>query len=258
MVTWGLGIIHMRRLLISILLLPVLAHAKPKPDIDDVKNMYDRRWSTTYLGISGTANNKLIIPTRTNLSIKHHSSWVYGYNDFYMNVVNPTQSNHLIYGSYRPSLSLVRSSGLFTNEYPMLDLALAMQMSWTELNERVFDMGFDFHLAPPNTWHYLIIGAYARKNFDHPGGTYSIQLRSKLTVARGLLFKLNVDGTPKDQGTSLKANLMVQTELLLDIGKVWNRANQVYFGPTFKYWANKLGRSGVNEASYGVELLISL
>lgn len=249
----------MMRLLVGILLFPLVAHAgSTGPTIDDVKNMYDKRWSTTYVGISGTANNKLLMPTRTNITIKHHSSWVYGYNDFDMNVINPTQTGYLIHGSYRPSLSLVRSSGLFTNKYPMLDLALAAQMSWTDLNERVFDMGFDLHLAPPTTWHYLIVGGYARRNFNHSGGTYSIQLRAKLTVTRSLLFKLIVDGTPKDQGKDLKANLMVQSELLLDIGRVWSRPNQVYFGPTFKYWSNKHGRAGVNEASYGVEFLVSL
>jgi len=247
----------------------MMTYAEPtgySPTIDDVKSMYDnRRWSTTSLGISGSGNNKLVAPTRNTLSMKHNSSWVYGYNDFDINIINPLQANYIFYGNYRPSLSLIRSSGTYANKYPMLDLALASQFSWTELNERVFDLGFDLHLAPPNTWHYLVIGAYARKNFNYTGGTYSIQLRGKVTIARSVIFKLTVDGTPKDQNPkpsqnqiALKANLMVRADLLLDVGRAWGRGDQVYLGPTFRYWANKLGRKGINESSYGIELLISL
>jgi hypothetical protein len=254
------GTEYMRFLLIFGLLFPIISFAETavyEPTIDNVKNMYKKHWSTTYLSIGGSAGNKLTRPTRTNLSFKHNSIWKYGYNEFDITVINPNQQTYVIEGSYRPSLSLVRSSGVFTNQYPMLDFALTAQFAWTELGERVFDLGFDFHLAPPNSWHYFIVGAYARKNLNHTGGTYSLQVRSKITIARSVVFKLLVDGTPKDQGKDLKGNILISTEILMDIGKVWSRGNQVYLGPNFQYWFNKLGASGKNEYAYGVNLLFS-
>jgi len=117
----------------------------------------------------------------------------------------------------------------------------------TDTGTPVGNNGLGFSLNLPK-FNFADLNVYVRNDTNQSGVTYQITPVWQVPFSVGkadFVFEgfSDIAGPEGD----LSFNIDFQPRLLLDLGKVWDKPGNLYFGTELMIWHNKFGFKGVNE-----------
>lgn len=186
------------------------------------------------------------------LTLEWVNGWAYGDNFAFVDI-RPLRGNSSFYGEWSPRLSFSKISGKAFSAGPVEDVLLSGTLEKGE-GFANYLIGAAVDLDVPG-FNFVQTNGYLRENPDLPGTTWQVTVVWNATFETGpahWMFNGYFDwaGSEGEAGTSAyeKQNFLIQPQLLLDVGRLVKRQEQVYFGIELWYWHNKFGISGVEES----------
>jgi len=211
-------------------------------------------WSSTNVQVLYGDGFKVTPPeTRTIITIEHASGWTYGDNFFFFDITEPFANDTMVYGEWHPRFSFNKIFGREMGSGFFKDVLLA-----TELNvdagwrAYLYGVGFDFNIPH---FQFFALNFFIRDDMTIPDdSTYQISpswnLPFKLGETswefRGFLDYSGPEGK-NALGEDMKAQLLTQPQLLVNLGSVFKNPGSLWFGVEYQYWMNKYGIDGVDE-----------
>jgi len=207
-------------------------------------------WSTT--SISLLKGNGYLIgeKKRTIATFDHSSGGKAGSNHFFFDVINPDSDFITIYGEWHPALSLSNLLNQTNFVWNINDISLVGEYDYgsnpmMSFRRYYYGIGIsvDFESAD-----------YFNMNFMYGGDPVVQGDAVQISVSWAFPFKLFlVDGVFSGyldyigSESYLASNIQSQPQMLIDISRIMNVKNKIYFGIEYQYWRNKFGMKGVNE-----------
>lgn len=186
------------------------------------------------------------------LTLEWINGWAYGDNFAFVDI-RPLRGNSSFYGEWLPRLSFSKISGRAFSAGPVEDVLLSGALEKGE-GFANYLIGGAVDLDVPG-FNFVQTNGYLRENPDLPGATWQVTVVWNATFETGpahWIFHGFFDwaGSEGESGTSAyeKQNFLVQPQLLLDVGRLVKRQDQLYVGIEWWYWHNKFGIPGVEES----------
>lgn len=187
--------------------------------------------------------------SRSTVTLEHADAWKYGDNFFFFDVTNPEINRNgpktSIYGELSPRLSLGKITGMDLSAPFVKDVLLAGTLELGDgFHNYLYGLGFSLNLPGFN---FADLNVYVR-NSASKGATYQVTPVWQYPFSVGkasLIFEGFVDVAGEEGDTAF--NIDAQPRLLLDLGKCWGSAGNLFVGTEFMYWHNKFGIEGVDE-----------
>jgi nucleoside-specific outer membrane channel protein Tsx len=188
--------------------------------------------------------------SRSTLTFEHADAWKYGDNFFFFDVTNPEINRNgqktSIYGEFSPRLSIGKITGLDLSAPYVKDVLVAGTLEMGNgFHNYLYGLGLSLKLPKFN---FADVNVYVRNDTNQNGVTYQVTPCWQLPFSIGpasLLFEGFSDIAGSEGGSAF--NIDAQPRLLLDLGKFWGSAGNLYVGTEFMYWHNKFGIKGVDE-----------
>jgi nucleoside-specific outer membrane channel protein Tsx len=193
---------------------------------------------------------------RSTITVEHADAWKYGDNFFFFDITNGeftrrgTDKKTSIYGELSPRLSLGKISGQDLSYLFVKDLLLAGTLevdggAGGGFHNYLYGLGFSLNLPKFN---FADLNVYVRNDTNQSGVTYQITpvWQVPFTVGKADFVFEGFSDIAGPEG-DLSFNIDFQPRLLLDLGKVWDKPGNLYFGTELMIWHNKFGFKGVNE-----------
>ncbi len=214
---------------------------------------YDKNainWSVTNISFLKGRGYLLGEKKRTIATFDHSSGGKIGSHYFFFDVINPDSDFISIYGEWHPAFSL---SNLFNQTDAI----------W-KIDDILLVGEYDYGSSPMSSFRRYYYGIGVRMDFESAdyfninflyGGDPSVPGDTEqISVSWGFPFKLfRVHGIFSGyvdyigSESYFVANIQTQPQLLVDIGRVMDFKNKVYFGIEYQYWHNKFGLKGITE-----------
>lgn len=186
------------------------------------------------------------------LTLEWINGWAYGDNFAFVDI-RPLRGNSSFYGEWLPRLSFSKISGKAFSAGPVEDVLLSGALEKGE-GFANYLIGGAVDLDVPG-FNFIQTNGYLRENPDLPGTTWQVTVVWNATFETGpahWTFHGFFDwaGSEGESGTSAyeKQNFLIQPQLLLDVGRLVKRQDQLYVGIEWWYWHNKFGIPGVEES----------
>jgi nucleoside-specific outer membrane channel protein Tsx len=188
---------------------------------------------------------------RSTITVEHADAWKYGDNFFFFDITNPeinrTGSRTSIYGEISPRLSFGKITGTDLSAPFLKDVLAAgtLELSGQGFHNYLYGIGFSLNLPKFN---FADLNVYVRNDTAQHGVTYQITPCWQVPFSVGpasFVFEGFTDIAGSEG--NLAFNIDAQPRLLLDVGKFWGSAGNLFLGTEFMYWHNKFGIKGVDE-----------
>ena len=189
------------------------------------------------------------------------NAWRYGDNFAFVDVTGPGSGNSVTYAEWTPRLSLSGLSGRNFSVGPIQDLFLAASVEFGEDFTNVLP-GVGISLAVPG-FNFVQVNGYLRDIHELQGSTMQMTLAWNATFVTGRAHWefggfLDWSGAEGRAASGLYShtNLLMQPQLMLDIGRFFDSPDRLYAGIEWQYWHNKFGVRGITESApqLGVKL----
>jgi nucleoside-specific outer membrane channel protein Tsx len=212
-------------------------------------------FSTTNVQYLVGHNYELGDSTRSIITLEHADIWKYGDNFFFVDITNPnrtgTQTPTSYYSELSPRLSLGKIfSGQEWSYGPIKDVLFTSTAELPDSRDAkrtyLYGVAVDFKIPG---FVLAQVNYYARNSMDS-----NIKTGQQVTLVWLVPFSVGVvdfvfegfldyayDVAPQ------KNNLLTQPRFLVDIGKLFSSAGNLYAGMEYDYWRNKFGIDGVTE-----------
>jgi nucleoside-specific outer membrane channel protein Tsx len=187
--------------------------------------------------------------SRSTITIEHADAWKYGDNFFFFDVTNPEINRNgaktSIYGELSPRLSLGKITGQDLSAPFVKDVLLAGTLELGNgFHNHLYGLGLSLNLPKFN---FADLNVYVR-NSAEKGVTYQVTPVWQVPFSVGkasFVFEGFTDFAGHEGNSAF--NIDAQPRLLLDLGKFWGSAGNLFMGTEFIYWHNKFGVKGVDE-----------
>jgi len=216
-------------------------------------------WSTTNVQLlhgSSYANDFGIDDkAKTVFTLEHANGWKYGDNFFFVDVSNPTSSNTNHYAEFSPRLSIGKITGVDTKFGFVKDVLISG--TW-ELGDgvRAYLLGVGLALDIPH-FAFADFNLYSRTSHRDFAAAqtdrgYQITLDWLLPFKIGsasCAFEGFLDYAWGEGGGSSpkEDNLITAPRLLVDVGSLYGKPNNVQVGIEYQMWRSKFGIKDVDE-----------
>ncbi len=212
-------------------------------------------FSTTNVQYLVGHNYELGDSTRSIVTIEHADVWKYGDNYLFVDITNPdrsgdnTPTSH--YAELSPRLSLGKIfSGREWGYGPVKDVLFTSTAELPDSRDAkrtyLYGVAVDFKIPG---FVLAQVNYYVRNSMDS-----NIKTGQQITLVWLVPFSIGMvdlvfegfmdyayDVSPQ------KNNLLTQPQILIDIGKLFSKAGNLYAGMEYEYWRNKFGIDGVTE-----------
>ncbi len=222
-------------------------------------------WSSTAVSLLyGTKNQSIFFNDETLtlegadqdmtiITIEHSSAWKYGDNFFFFDMSQPFDTGSGIYGEWHPRLSFSKMSGSSMSFSFVKDVLLATEINISN-GGRVYLYGAGFDLDIPH-FQFFSLNFYMRNDPGLDGETtYQISPAWNIPfniAGAGFQFRgfLDYVGSTGDEGewNYRESNLLMQPQLLLDLGNFSDKPGNLFVGVEYQYWTNKYGLKDIDE-----------
>jgi nucleoside-specific outer membrane channel protein Tsx len=187
---------------------------------------------------------------RSTVTVEHADAWKYGDNFFFFDITNPEINRNgpktSIYGEISPRLSLGKITGIDLSAPFVKDVLAAGTLELGNgFHNYLYGVGLSLNLPKFN---FADLNFYVRNDTAQRGVTYQITPCWQVPFSIGsadLIFEGFSDIAGSEGNTSF--NIDAQPRLLLDLGKFWGSAGNLFIGTELMYWHNKFGIKGVEE-----------
>jgi nucleoside-specific outer membrane channel protein Tsx len=188
--------------------------------------------------------------SRSTITVEHADAWKYGDNFFFFDITNPEINRNgpktSIYGEISPRLSLGKITGVDLSAPFVKDVLAAGTLELGNgFHNYLYGVGVSLNIPKFN---FADLNVYVRNDTAQDGVTYQITPCWQLPFSVGsasFVFEGFTDFAGSEGNTSF--NIDAQPRLLLDLGKFWGSAGNLFVGTEFIYWHNKFGIKGVEE-----------
>jgi len=205
-------------------------------------------WSSTAACLLyGSGYQMTASEDQTILTLEHASGWTYGDNFFFFDIGQPFDMDTTVYGEWHPRLSLGKMTRRNMGFGFVKDVLIATELNVGE-GWRAYLYGVGFDLTIPH-FQFFALNLFIRDEipFDasptfqiSPSWNLPFTLGSARFEFRGFLDYAGSHG----DGV---AHLLMQPQLLLDLGHFSSRSDKLYAGIEYQYWNNKYGVDGVKD-----------
>lgn len=204
-------------------------------------------WGTNYKTLKTKTSTD---SSRSTITFEHADAWKYGDNFFFFDVTNPevgrAGSPTSFYGEFSPRLSIGKITGKDLSAPFVKDVLLAGTLEMGEgFHNYLYGVGLSLNLPKFN---FADLNVYVRNDLNQPGVTWQVTPCWQLPFSIGnasMIFE-GFSDIAGAQGSSA-FNVDAQPRLLIDLGKFWGSAGNIFVGTEFMYWHNKFGVKGVDE-----------
>lgn len=181
------------------------------------------------------------------------NAWRYGENFAFVDVSGPGSGDSSTYAKWMPRFSVSRLVSRNFSAGPIQDLFLAANAEFGEDFTNLFP-GVGISLTVPG-FNFVKVNSYLRDTRDLPGSTMQMNLAWNATFATGVAHWefggfLDWNGAEGNAGSGLyrPASLLMQPQLMLDVGRFFDSPDRLYAGIEWQYWRNKYGVRGITES----------
>ncbi|MCM8534378.1 MAG: DUF5020 family protein [Lentisphaeraceae bacterium] len=182
-------------------------------------------------------------------TLEHFSAWEWGDVFSFADYIIEDHGENKTYWEIQPRFSLSYLTGKKLTLGIIKDVLIATEYNASDKGFKAYlaGIGFKLDLSKLGFKHFNL-NLYYRNEIGHNGDTYQITVNWNYPIHINN-YKFNVGGFADFAGReSTKAeNLLFVPQIVMDVGDLFNKPNQLYMGVEYSNWNNKFGVKGVNE-----------
>ncbi|MCM8533955.1 MAG: DUF5020 family protein [Lentisphaeraceae bacterium] len=186
---------------------------------------------------------------KTIFTFEHFSAWEWGDVFSFADHIIQDHGENITYWEFQPRFSLSYLTGKNMEFGIVKDVLIANEYNANDKGFKAYLAGIGFKLDLSDLgFKHFNLNLYYRNEIGYKGDTYQVTANWNYPIhVSDLKFRITgfVDfaGAEGDK----KENLLFVPQIVMDVGDLFNKPNQLYMGVEYSNWNNKFGAKGVNE-----------
>jgi nucleoside-specific outer membrane channel protein Tsx len=209
-------------------------------------------WTSSNFQVLHGSGFKLGANTRSTMTVEHTNGWRYGDNFLFIDVTQRDDVGVEVYGEWYPRLSLSRLSnkdlsiGVFKDFFLVGGINASTEPDGDAFKAYLLGVGTSFKLPGSGIFN---LNFMAQKHDQV--NTTGIQITPSWSIPFEIgRLKFIFDGFldwVSNSSSGGKPFILMQPQLLLDVGSLVGNSGSIYLGIEYYYWRNKFGIDGIHE-----------